>query len=381
MRIKYTAMALAVMSLTTILPAKGVSASNLNSNATGIIIPYVEDHDVDAVNIVDLAKAMHTEVKKVDGGVEMYLNNKRVDIYDNDVTIHINGSSVPYKTIKSKDFTTGETYDMPISQKVTKSGDGYLIPKSIIEDKIGIKCESDGIHVNDITVQPASSVDNSASYDRTANSTDFEGWRQQYGAWTYLKNGVRATGWVQDAGKWYYFGTDGNMRVGWIQDGGTWYYLNSDGSMAHDTTIDSYYLGSNGAWINGASGSTGSGSVTGISYKDLISRIDSLGFKDKEYYNASEVGTESGGYGWYWKNSDCGEVSVYDNGGFAVQLRGNDAEFHRAIYQIFNWLLPTQGKELDHILCTNLKNQTLTMDGRTVKITIVGSAVSVVITG
>jgi|GEM_PF-2160097 len=42
---------------------------------------------------------------------------------------------------------------------------------------------------------------------------------------------------------------DGYMKTGWLQDSnGKWYYLNSDGSMAHDTTVDGYTIGSDGAW-------------------------------------------------------------------------------------------------------------------------------------
>lgn len=380
MKMKYIAMALAVMSLTTIVPVQGVSASDLNSNATGIIIPYVEDNGADAVNIVDLAKAMKTEVKNVNGGIEMYLNNKRVVIYDNDSTIYINGSAVPYKTTKMEDPETGKTYEMPISQKPTKSGNGYLISKTIIQDKIGIDCDSDGIHVNDIKVQSASSVDTSASYNRASISTTTDGWSNESGVWYYLKNGSKATGWVQDNSKWYYLGTDGKMKIGWIQDGGNWYFLNGDGTMAHDTTVSGYYLGSNGAWTN-VSTSTSSGSVTGISYTELISRIDNLGFVDKEYISGAEVGESSGGYAWYWKNSDCGSATVIDSGGFIIQLRKNNSEFHSAVLQIFNWLLPTKGNELNNILSTNPQNETLTMDGRTVKITMYVDAIEIKITG
>lgn len=170
MRRKYIAILLALGVLTTTLPVKGASASDLNYNANGIIIPYVEDHDVDSINIVELAKAMHVEVKKVDGGIQMYLNNKTVAIYDNDSTIYINGSAVPYKTTKMKDFDTGKYYDMAVYQKPTKVGDGYLIPKSIIEDKIGIKCGTDGIHINDIISNSVTSADTSTSYNKNSVS-------------------------------------------------------------------------------------------------------------------------------------------------------------------------------------------------------------------
>ncbi|WP_050816299.1 hypothetical protein [Clostridium sp. DL-VIII] len=206
-------------------------------------------------------------------------------------------------------------------------------------------------------------------------------WTQKNGSWYYLSDSSKImTGWIQDSGKWYYLGSDGKMQVGWIQDGGNWYYLNGDGSMAHDTTVGGYYLGSNGAWTT-ASASSSSGSATGISYDELKNRMESLGFIDKEYYTASDIGEDSGAYGWYWKNTMCGTASVYDNGGFIVQLRKNNSEFHSAVVQIFNYLLPTQGNELDKILSTNPQNETLTMDGRTVQIIMYADAIDVKITG
>jgi len=375
---KLVSIFLITSALTTLLPVKSVLA--LNSNAKGIIIPYVEDNGVNAVNIVDLAKAMHVEVKEVDGGIEMFINNNKVSIYDNDSTIYINGTAVPYKTTKMKDFETGEYYQMPIAQKPTKVGDGYLIPKTIIEDNIGIECESDGIHINDIKVQTASSVDSSASYTRSSASTVSNGWRNESGVWYYIKNGAKSTGWVQDNGKWYYLGADGKMRINWIQDGGNWYYLYGDGSMAKNTTIDGYYLGNNGAWTT-ATTSGSSGTVTGISYTELIDRMDGLGFVGKRYITASELYEDYGAYGWYWKDIHAGTASISDDGSFYVQLRKNDSSFHRAVLQIFNWLLPTEGNNLDKILTTNPQPQTLIMDGRTVEIKLYKSSILVIIKG
>jgi hypothetical protein len=62
------------------------------------------------------------------------------------------------------------------------------------------------------------------------------------------------------------------------------------------------------------------------------------------------------GYRWYWKDFICGNISIYESGAFGVQLRKNNSEFHGAVLQIFNLLLPTQWSELDHILATNPQN-------------------------
>lgn len=76
------------------------------------------------------------------------------------------------------------------------------------------------------------------------------GWVQDKQTWYYLDSkGVMKTGWVQDGAEWYFLSDNGAMKTGWIQSGDKWYYLNSNGTMAHDTTIDGYTVGSDGAWI------------------------------------------------------------------------------------------------------------------------------------
>lgn len=54
--------------------------------------------------------------------------------------------------------------------------------------------------------------------------------------------------WKHDSTGWW--NTEGNSwSVGWKEIDGYWYYFNSNGYMLHDTTIDGYKLGSDGAWI------------------------------------------------------------------------------------------------------------------------------------
>lgn len=54
--------------------------------------------------------------------------------------------------------------------------------------------------------------------------------------------------WKQDSNGWWY--AEGNSwATGWAKINGKWYYFNSDGYMAHDTTIDGFNVGSDGAWI------------------------------------------------------------------------------------------------------------------------------------
>jgi transglutaminase/protease-like cytokinesis protein 3 len=55
--------------------------------------------------------------------------------------------------------------------------------------------------------------------------------------------------WKQNSKGWWY--TEGNVwATGWKLIDKNWYYFYSDGYMAHDTTINGYYLNSGGAWTN-----------------------------------------------------------------------------------------------------------------------------------
>ena len=79
------------------------------------------------------------------------------------------------------------------------------------------------------------------------------GWQKIDGQKYYLNSdGIMATGWLLLDKNWYYLNGSGVMLTGWIMLGNTWYYLNSpSGIMAADTWIDSYYVDSTGAWIEG----------------------------------------------------------------------------------------------------------------------------------
>ncbi|EKQ52775.1 MULTISPECIES: immunoglobulin-like domain-containing protein [unclassified Clostridium] len=58
--------------------------------------------------------------------------------------------------------------------------------------------------------------------------------------------------WKQDSNGWW--NKEGSSwSVGWKEIDGKWYYFRQDGYMAHDTAIDGYELGSDGAWIQAAS--------------------------------------------------------------------------------------------------------------------------------
>ena len=56
------------------------------------------------------------------------------------------------------------------------------------------------------------------------------------------------TGWNYIDNNWYCLEQSGAMKTGWINDKGTWYYCSESGAMLHNTFVNGYYLGDNGAW-------------------------------------------------------------------------------------------------------------------------------------
>ncbi len=81
------------------------------------------------------------------------------------------------------------------------------------------------------------------------------GWQKVGSKWYYLgTDGVMRTGWQVVSGKWYYFNSGGIMLTGWQKIGGDWYYLNTDGSMAtgwKKSGSQQFYLDKNGVMVTG----------------------------------------------------------------------------------------------------------------------------------
>jgi len=76
------------------------------------------------------------------------------------------------------------------------------------------------------------------------------GWKKINGWWYYFEgNGRMKTGWMLIDGDWYYFNSNGTMFSGWLKYKNNYYYVNTNGKMAHDTTVDGYYLDSNGVRV------------------------------------------------------------------------------------------------------------------------------------
>lgn len=113
----------------------------------------------------------------------------------------------------------------------------------------------------------------STAISTRANAEVNNGWVNANNQWNYYSNGNLETGWLKDNdnfyylkddgymttgwqkvdGTWYFMDDSGVMKTGWLKDNGDWYYLNESGAMVSNETIDGYYLGKNGDWIENAS--------------------------------------------------------------------------------------------------------------------------------
>lgn len=99
------------------------------------------------------------------------------------------------------------------------------------------------------------------------------GWLNDSDSFYYLKDdGSMATGWINVNNNWYYMSDSGLMKTGWLKSNGVWYYLNENGAMVSNTTIDGYYLGSDGAWIENVSGDETTGGEANL--KDVIMKTE-----------------------------------------------------------------------------------------------------------
>lgn len=91
-------------------------------------------------------------------------------------------------------------------------------------------------------------ADNDVWYYLSESGAMLTGKQEVEGVYYYFdENGAMKTGWVQIDDEWYLFDNNGHMMFGWQQVNDKWYYMGTDGVMLHDTTIEGYVLGSDGA--------------------------------------------------------------------------------------------------------------------------------------
>jgi len=81
-----------------------------------------------------------------------------------------------------------------------------------------------------------------ASSGGVAQVGDWNGFRY------FRADGTMATGWVMLNHAWHYFKEDGGPYHGWLLWKNEWYYI-KQGRMLTNASVDGFYLGKNGAWI------------------------------------------------------------------------------------------------------------------------------------
>lgn len=82
-------------------------------------------------------------------------------------------------------------------------------------------------------------------------------WKQINGSWYYFNAaGYMQTGWAYINGLWYYLDlATGKMLTGWNVINGKWYYMNGSGEMQQSCWIGGYWFGQDGAWTYAPTGS------------------------------------------------------------------------------------------------------------------------------
>lgn len=186
---------------------------------------------------------------------------------------------------------------------------------------IGVFNPSNSTKTNtNVASNKTETVDNSASQNETKTEVEQPkevkrlGWTQESGNWYYYDNngklktgwlkdnnknyylnslGIMQKGWIKDNGKDYYLDNSGVMQTGWKESNGKWYYLNSDGLMATNTTVDGYYLASNGAMqeksVN-AQSNTNNNSNSSSGSTDNQSQTAYLSATGKKYHSRPNFG-------------------------------------------------------------------------------------------
>lgn len=151
-------------------------------------------------------------------------------------------------------------------------------------------------------------------------------WQQLNNNWYYKDNltGRMETGWIQDNGHWYYLDSSEIMKTGWIYDSGNWFYLYGDGTMAHDASINGYYLNNDGNWTDDIGANTSSG--TSLNWRDTEGPHEIKDAAPRQIdYDASALAL--------YKNVDLSDSGISAMKGLFYQLGNERLYLPEAKYQ------------------------------------------------
>lgn len=120
---------------------------------------------------------------------------------------------------------------------------GGILPVLELHVSYGGKISYDNIVLNQRAVDEKQK---SVTYQ---NNCDYRWIKNENNTWSVINTkGDKLSGWYNDNGTWYYL-SFGIMRIGWVNINDKWYYFSPSGAMQYNTTIDGFWLGSDGAWV------------------------------------------------------------------------------------------------------------------------------------
>lgn len=121
---------------------------------------------------------------------------------------------------------------------------GGILPVLELHVNFGGEIDCDSTFIN------KKAVDEKLKSITYTNNYDYRWVKDENNLWSVLnKNGDKILGWYNDNGTWYYLGKSGIMRTGWVNIEDKWYYFSPSGAMQYNKSIDGFWLGSDGAWI------------------------------------------------------------------------------------------------------------------------------------
>ena len=297
---------------------------------------------------------MKSRVDNNGASFDFYFEENILSIYPDDPYIYINGKIVALKTETVEDYNTKESFEFPMPQKPTKNGEGYLIPVSIVEEKLGVKGNSDGFVITEEIVND--NIEKNPSNPNKPDNGTSGGSNQGQGG----NSGSGNSGGSSNNGGSSNSGGSGNSGSG---NGGS---NSGSGNTGGGSTGGGNSGGNTGGGNTGGGGNSGGGGtvtppvVSGLTPQQMADRATSLGWIYKSTINYKNYAYEEG-------TVKYGMMAISDKY-VGITLLYNNQTFEQIVHSTLNLLLPSGGNKVYSIVSGPFNNQTLQLDGKTVKI-------------
>lgn len=142
-----------------------------NTFASSVTVGYIKCNGVDLVKITELAENIGEKIIKKGNELEVYLNGKKVTIDAGTGCVYIDGAQVYDKLVNGN----------------------YIVPKDVVQNKLGIICCENGIRIHRERVGgvvQVESVDSTYGYNHTPISTGEIAANTSSGSSTFNSNGA-----------------------------------------------------------------------------------------------------------------------------------------------------------------------------------------------